>query len=215
MALDDEDGATPAAAAADDAPLEDTDDWLAEFAAGGDDGVDVADWFAGDTAEKWDAQEDLPPDQLAALSEEDKPAKTPLLKGVPTELAAASLPDWLSDAPSADAGDGFDDAFAPDNDDLPDWMQMSDGVDFDAALDAAMPPAAPSLPTAGSSEWDDILGAAPVGDDPFDLDDLPPPSEIAADAPALGAFPLAASEMPAWMQALKPRELLEEAEKAA
>jgi hypothetical protein len=105
------------------------------------------------------------------------------LEGVPSELAAADLPEWLTTELGPPPGPGG--PSIPLIREVPDWLDAPEG---DAeSLSGAVLGSPPEGLT--GAEWQDILSG------------LPPGSSEAAG----GAIALAEGDIPPWLQALRPR----------
>jgi hypothetical protein len=167
------------------------------------------DWLAALTEEEpWPEVEDAE-EIIAQLDElEEAPAEpagySQELRGVPKELAGVDLPGWLQDdipplefELDEEAVESFEiGAEELAQGELPDWLRQlkpaelepaEAGLDFDADFSLAET----------QDEWQNIL------------ENMPPSPET------LPAAQLSAAEIPAWLQALRPRDLGElEEEKA-
>jgi hypothetical protein len=131
-----------------------------------------------------------PPDERRT----DRPEAMITRSDVPQELARAELPDWLQQSLSegnvtttSGPASPLPDLAMP-QDDLPDWLAPQPGdQDFSSALEAALS-VQDSARVSGSfsSEWSDILGDLPPGEETIDLE---------------------GGNIPEWLQELKPREL--------
>ncbi|MBK9052541.1 MAG: zinc ribbon domain-containing protein [Chloroflexi bacterium] len=132
----------------------------------------------------------LPPSKW----EESRPGATDDRRAEPHELVRGELPDWLQEslnegniATTSGRSTGLPDLSLP-QDDLPDWLAAQPGEqDFSSALESALS-AQGSTMMGGSfdSEWTDILGDLPPGEEVINLEE---------------------GSIPEWIQELKPREL--------
>lgn len=136
-------------------------------------------------------EEKLPPPVEKPIR---RPETTTDRRDTPQELVRAELPDWLqqslsegSIATTSGQPSSLSDLSMP-QDDLPDWLAAQPGEqDFSSALEAALS-VQDSARVSGSfsSEWNDILGDLPPGEETIDLEE---------------------GNLPEWIQELKPREL--------
>jgi ribosomal protein L40E len=162
----------------------------------------VASWFGDADAGAWPELPELDPNLLPDEAAETPAEFSQIRDNLPVELAATELPDWLRDSLApAESQDALGDLQAISPDDLPDWLQPG-------AEDANMAPPVPAGPLMESArpaptEWDDVLGEMPHADALPPGIELPPASEFAG--PAAPALIVSDAELPAWLQALKPR----------
>jgi hypothetical protein len=209
--LDEETDTLQATAAEESAAPAEAADWLTMLeqsddpttAAGENESDLVARWFGDTDSEEWAQQPEFDPHVLPDESVETPADFSQVRDNLPVELAAADLPDWLQDSLSSDESQdvlgGLQDV--PPGE-LPDWLQAGKDLKLGTPLPEGAQPES-SRPT--TTEWDDILGEMPnAGDLAVDFE-LPPASEFAdLSAPAVLASD---SELPGWLQALKPREV--------
>lgn len=182
----------------------DTPDWLEDFAKAGtspdyeeepvtdtsDDGAiissptteDLPDWL-DDVLPQVDAFDEF--DFLDIEEEEPAPLTSDDLSGVPKQLVGDSLPSWLEDNPLEYEQPAEQNTL----DEIPDWLKPASDAAFASTLFDEDDGDSSTLEDSG--EWADLLGGLPSGDD----------DEI---------IQLSEGEIPEWLEALKPRELMEE-----
>lgn len=126
---------------------------------------------------------DVPVTELPSLRT-DPPPPSSEMEGVPIELAAAELPEWLTTELGPPPGPGG--PSIPVIRDVPDWLEPNDDDDEIAAAVLGPPPEGLT-----GAEWQDILSGLPPG----------------GGAAAGGAVATDEADIPAWLQALRPRAL--------
>ncbi|MCI0577537.1 MAG: zinc ribbon domain-containing protein [Chloroflexi bacterium] len=175
------------------------EDWLAEL--GLAETAEPAGVAAGPTLEEAPESTEELFDWLSQIEEVEEaaapPAETipiipsPEMKGVPEQLAHPWLPEWMAgEEPESPLEPEKKPALAPAE--LPEWMQSLDEAEQEVARELTEGPALPSGVSA--EEWRSIL------------DDLPPPGQGLPGVGELAApADLNAADIPAWLQALRPR----------